>query len=96
MFTPKEMIPVINAAGDEIVDANPEACSALGYSRDELLSARLSKPWPDNTPALLSLVFSTTELRQAWTGGLSCATSRAGPSSLRHRLAPFASGEGPA
>ncbi len=59
---------------DRIVDMNPKACEMLGYSREELLSLRVSDVHPDEMPALRAFTRSVQEQGHGWTSELTCRT----------------------
>lgn len=65
---------VIDPPRDAIVDVNPQACSMLGYSRDELLSTPISAIHPDEMPLLQAFAASVIEQGRGWTDELSCMT----------------------
>jgi PAS domain S-box-containing protein len=71
----KDAIIVIDPELDSIIDANPRACSMLAYSRDELLSARISAVHPGEDMAdLNAFAQSVFETGNGWTDELTCYT----------------------
>ena len=71
-----DAIFVMDPPRDKILDANPEACRMLGYSRDELLSIGVSTVHPDEMPKMLDFARSVYRREQGWTDELSCRTKR--------------------
>ena len=65
---------VFDPSGDKILDANPKACSMLGYSREELLSLKVSAIHPDEMPQLMAFAQSVYEQGSGWTDELTCMT----------------------
>ena len=65
---------VLDPSGDKILDANPKACSMLGYSREELLSMKVSAIHPDEMPQLMAFAQSVYEQGSGWTDELTCMT----------------------
>ena len=67
-----DAILIIDPARDKIIDANPKACSMLGYSRDELLATRITAIHPNEMPQLLAFTQSVLDQGHGWTNELSC------------------------
>ena len=66
---------VIDPIGDKIIDANPKACSMLGYSREELLSGvNVSAIHPNEMPKFMAFAQSVYEHGSGWTDELTCMT----------------------
>ena len=69
-----DAIFVIDPAADRIVDANPRACSMLGYSHDELTALAISAVHPNELPALQAFAQSVFDNGRGWTNELTCQT----------------------
>ncbi len=69
-----DAIFIIDPGRDEILEANPKACSMLGYAPDELLSIRISAVHPKEMPKLLAFARSVLERGSGWTDELTCLT----------------------
>jgi PAS domain S-box-containing protein len=69
-----DAIFLIDPVQDAIVDANPRACEMLGYSREELLSLKISDIHPNEMPALMAFAHSVFKRGHGWTDELSCRT----------------------
>lgn len=69
-----DAIFVIDPWQDEILDVNAKACSLLGYSRDQLLSMRITAIHPKEMPELLAFARSVSEKGSGWTDELTCLT----------------------
>ena len=69
-----DLIFLVDAARDLILDANHKACSMLGYSREELLSLALSAIHPNEMPKLMAFAQSVNEYGSGWTDELTCMT----------------------
>ncbi|MCI0418674.1 MAG: PAS domain S-box protein [Acidobacteria bacterium] len=69
-----DAIFIIDPAQDEILVANPRACSMLQYSRQELLSTPISAVHPKEMPQLLAFAQSVFEQGRGWTDELTCLT----------------------
>ena len=69
-----DAIFLIEPMQDAIVDANPKACSMLGYTRDELLSIGISAIHPYEIAKMQAFAQSVIELKHGWTNNLSCLT----------------------
>lgn len=71
-----DAIFLIDPVRDAIADVNDKACEMLGYSREELLSMRVSDIHPHEMPQLRA--FAQTVLRDGagWTNELTCLTKR--------------------
>jgi PAS domain S-box-containing protein len=72
-----DAILVIDVAANEIVDANPSACSLLRYEREELCGLPPSQVHPDEMPRLETFFRTVLEEGQARSGEFSYRT-RAG------------------
>lgn len=69
-----DAIFVIDPAKNQILDANPKACSMLGYSAEEMLSVPVSTIHPDDMPLLEAFAKSVFERGHGWTNELTCTT----------------------
>ena len=69
-----DAIFVIDPANDCIVDANPRACTMLGYTREELLSLPVSAIHPGEMAVLQAFSESVYENGRGWTNELNCQT----------------------
>ena len=69
-----DAIFVIDPEHDKILDANPTACSMLGYSREELLSRSMSAIHPKEMPQFLAFSRSVLKKGHGWTQELTCLT----------------------
>ncbi len=69
-----DAILVVDPENDAILDANPQACSMLGYPYRELRSTPISSIHPHEMPELLSFADSVLEVGSCWTHELSCRT----------------------
>ncbi|RMD99313.1 MAG: PAS domain S-box protein [Calditrichaeota bacterium] len=69
-----DAIFVIDPAEDRIVDANPRACTFLGYTREELLRQPVSAIHPNEMPQLLEFAQTVFQRGHGWTNELSCIT----------------------
>ena len=65
---------VIDVGHDRILDANPQACRMLGYSRTEMQSLPISRIHPKEMPRLLALADEVFEKGVGWTDELTCLT----------------------
>ena len=74
---------VLDPTRDKILDANPKACSMLGYSREELLSVGVSAIHPVEMPKMMAFAQSVYEQGSGWTDELTCLTKTGGASSCR-------------
>jgi PAS domain S-box-containing protein len=63
-----EPLFVLDPDHDEILDANPPACLALGYSREELLATPVSVVHPEEMPRFVAFMRSATPGGAAWDG----------------------------
>ena len=70
-----DAIFAIDPEGDRIVEVNPQACSMLGYSREELLdSVAISDIHPNEMPKLLQFSQQVMADGHGWTDCLTCLT----------------------
>ena len=69
-----DAIFVIDPERDKILNANPKACSMLGYSLQDLLSTSISAIHPDDLPKLMAFGQSVVQHGQGWTDELTCLT----------------------
>lgn len=69
-----EAIFLIDLAQDKILDANPKACSMLGYPRDELLAGPISTIHPHEMARLRAFAQEVVSEGQGWTDQLNCLT----------------------
>lgn len=69
-----DAIFVIDPPRDRILEVNPKACSMLGYSRDELLSMKISDVHPYEMTGLLEFMNSVELKGSGWTNKLTCLT----------------------
>lgn len=67
---------VIDPARNAIVDANPRACSMLGYPREELLSLPVSAIHPNEMPELMAFGQAVFADGHGSTDKLTCLTKR--------------------
>jgi len=63
---------LVDVPADRIVDANPAACTMLGYGRDEIASVPPSTVHPDEMPELKAFYDRVRKHGQAQAAGLSC------------------------
>ena len=70
---------VLDLTGDKILDANPKACSMLGYSREEIRSVKVSEIHPNEMPQLMAFAQSVFEHGSGWTDELTCMTKMGEP-----------------
>src|SRR5882724_6859433 len=68
-----DAVLIIHPAQEKIADANPRACSMLGYSREELSSLLIFTVYPE-IPKLRAFIQSVLEHGQGWTDELTCLT----------------------
>jgi PAS domain S-box-containing protein len=69
-----DAIFVIDPEQDRILDANPKACSLLGYSHEELLATPISAIHPQEMPELMAFARSVFNEGAGWTDRLTCLT----------------------
>ncbi len=69
---------VLDPARDTIVDANPRACTLLGYTREELLSLPVSAVHPDEMPRFRAFARAVLQEGSGWTDELRCLTKSGG------------------
>ncbi|RMF65937.1 MAG: PAS domain S-box protein [Calditrichaeota bacterium] len=69
-----DAIFVLDPEKDEILAANPRACSMLGYDCKELLSMPVSAIHPEEMPQLRAFARSVFDTGSGWTDELSCLT----------------------
>ena len=69
-----DAIFIIDPKTDEILDVNAQACTKLGYEREELLSLRVSDIHPGEILLLHAFGESVFEKGYGWTDELSCMT----------------------
>ena len=69
-----DAILVVDPENDAILDANPQACSMLGYTYGELRSIPISAIHPHEMPEFLSFAHSVLEAGTGWTRELRCRT----------------------
>ncbi|WP_425492994.1 MEDS domain-containing protein [Natrinema amylolyticum] len=69
-----DAIYLVDPDAGDIVDANPEACEKLGYTREELLSMELSELHPDEMEQVRAFVGEVREQGSGWTENLQCRT----------------------
>lgn len=65
---------VLDPTKDKILDANPKVCSMLGYSREEIVSVKLSAIHAHEMPKLMAFAQSVYERGSGWTDELTCLT----------------------
>lgn len=63
-----EPLFVVDPDHDEILDANPPACVALGYSREELLATPVSAVHPEEMPRFVAFMRSAMPGGAPWDG----------------------------
>lgn len=63
-----EPLFVVDPDHDEILDANPPACVALGYSREELLATPVSAVHPEEMPRFVAFMHSAMPGGAPWDG----------------------------
>ncbi|MGE5446529.1 MAG: PAS domain S-box protein [Ignavibacteriales bacterium] len=68
-----DAVLIIHPAQEKIADANPKACSMLGYSREELSSLLIFTVYPE-TPKLRAFIQSVLGHGRGWTDELTCLT----------------------
>lgn len=69
-----DAIFVIDPEQDRILDANPRACSLLGYSHEELLVTPISAIHPQEMPELMAFAGLVFNEGAGWTDRLTCLT----------------------
>ena len=69
-----DAILVVNPGQDEIIDVNPKACALLGFTREELLSRRVSDVHPAEMLRVRVFAESVFEKGYGWTDELTCLT----------------------
>ena len=69
-----DAIFIIDPERDRILEANPMACTMLGYSREELLLTPITTIHPNEMPQLLAFAQSVFEKGHGWTDELTCFT----------------------
>ncbi|MFQ5717796.1 MAG: PAS domain S-box protein, partial [Nitrospinales bacterium] len=69
-----DMIFIIDPARDKILDINDKACSTLGYSREELLSLRMSDIHPSGLSKMINFVHSISAENGGKTDEFFCRT----------------------
>ncbi|MFQ5872940.1 MAG: PAS domain S-box protein, partial [Dehalococcoidia bacterium] len=69
-----DAIFIVDNEKDQILDANPKACSILGYSREELLKIPMSTIHQHEMPKLEAFARLVSESREGWSDELSCMT----------------------
>jgi PAS domain S-box-containing protein len=70
-----DAIFIIDPEKDRILDANPRACTLLGYSRAELLALPISAIHPKEMEQLREFARKVNRVGHGWTDELSCLTS---------------------
>jgi PAS domain S-box-containing protein len=87
-----DAIFVIDPHADRILQANPRACTLLGYDSDQLLTeVRVSDIHPEEMPQLQALAERVFAEGHGWTNELSC-TTRAGarlPAEISAAVVPY-------
>ena len=68
------MILLVDPQQDELLDVNPKACWAFGYSREELLSMPLSAIYLDDLEKLQEFARVVFKAGQGWSSELTCVT----------------------
>ena len=69
-----DAIFVIDPLLDSIIDVNAQACSMLGYLRDDLLAMPISAVHPEEMAKLQAFAQSIFENGRGWTNELTCLT----------------------
>ena len=69
-----DAILVVHPGEDAILDANPRACSLLGFNREELLSRRISDIHPTEMLRMHDFAESVFAEGHGWTDELTCLT----------------------
>ena len=69
-----DAIFILDPERDRIIEANPRACSMLGYAHEELLSVCISVVHPGEMSRMLSFARSVYAHQRGWTDELSCVT----------------------
>src|SRR6266540_6562732 len=67
-----DAILVVDPEADAILDVNRRACAMLGYTREELLSLRISAVHPAEMPEFLAFARAVVETGSGWTNELTC------------------------
>jgi PAS domain S-box-containing protein len=65
---------LVDPMADEILDVNEKACSMLGYAREELLAAPMSKVHPNEMDRMRKFAESVFESGKGWTDQFTCTT----------------------
>ncbi|MCH8310626.1 MAG: GAF domain-containing protein, partial [Chloroflexi bacterium] len=74
-----DAILIINPGNDEIIDFNAQACTLLGYSKEELESIRVSDIHPYDMDKLIKFGEAVVEIGHGWTDQLTCCTKSGTP-----------------
>ncbi len=69
-----DAIFVVDPARDTIFDVNPQACTLLGYSREELLRMPMSTIHPHEMPQILRFAQEVEQAGYGWMDELNCRT----------------------
>jgi PAS domain S-box-containing protein len=69
-----DAIIVFDPENDRILDANPNACKILGYSKKELITLPVSAIHPHELPRMMKFARSVITKCKGWTNELSCIT----------------------